>query len=174
MQPSATGTHPSKRAARNFPQRPSSRRKRACHMNDLTADIGLLKRQVRDVQSVAANIQHLVRKLIEPPTDPSDPLVAALTCALIAKARRQPPEAVLLQRYSNDARIGAVLRAAMQPAMTNVSGWAAELAASSVGPMLLGAAAPSAFAALSERSVRARRHQHHGERTQPNRRQAVV
>ena len=122
-------------------------------MNDIS-DIGLLKRQVRDVQSVAANIQHFVRKLVEPPTVLVDPLIGALTCAFVAKMRRQPPDAVLLQRYNNNARIGAVLRAATQPAMTNVSGWAAELAASSVGPMLLGAPVPSAFATLSERSVR--------------------
>src|SRR5262245_12371476 len=123
-------------------------------MDDLAADIGLLKRQVRDVQSVAANIQHLVRRCAEPSTNPVDPLVAALTCTFVARSRRQEPEAVLRQRYNNDVRIGAVLRAATQPAMTNVSGWAAELAASSVGPMLLAAPAPSAFAALSERSVR--------------------
>ena len=33
-------------------------------MNDISK-IGLLKRQVRDVQSVAGNVQHLVRRLVD-------------------------------------------------------------------------------------------------------------
>ncbi len=35
-------------------------------MNDITADIGQLKRQLRDVQATASNVQHLVRRLVEP------------------------------------------------------------------------------------------------------------
>ena len=76
-----------------------------------------------------------------------------LTSAFVAKVRKQLPETALRDLYRNDVRIGAVLRAALQPAMTTTPTWAAELAQSSVGPMLLGAPVPSAFAALSERSL---------------------
>ena len=34
-------------------------------MNDLSSELGLLKRQVRDVQSVAGNVRHLLRRLVD-------------------------------------------------------------------------------------------------------------
>ena len=66
-------------------------------MNDITAEIGLLKRQVRDVQSVTGNVQHLLRRLIEGGSTPSrdGSLVVRLAASqLIARAERRPAAAV--------------------------------------------------------------------------------
>lgn len=66
-------------------------------MNDITAEIGLLKRQVRDVQSVTGNVQHLLRRLIEGGSTPrrDGSLVVRLAASqLIARAERRPAAAV--------------------------------------------------------------------------------
>jgi hypothetical protein len=56
-------------------------------MNDLSADIGLLRREVRDVRALANNIDHQTRKLFEPRARRAGGLCARLaTIALIASA----------------------------------------------------------------------------------------
>ena len=124
-------------------------------MDEITsADFGLLRREVRDLRGLVSNMDRRVLRLIEgEPRERVEPQVAAATAAFVAKIRKQLPETALRNLYRNDARIGAVLRAVIQPAMTTVPGWAAELVGSPVGQMLLGARPASAFAALSERSL---------------------
>ena len=67
-------------------------------MNDLTAEVGLVKRQVRDVQSVVGNVQHLMRKLIDGRAAADDRpggLVARhATCAVLGHVQRHGPDAV--------------------------------------------------------------------------------
>jgi hypothetical protein len=80
-------------------------------MNAITAeDFRLLKRQVRDVQSVAANIQHHLRKLTEPRASPRPGgIVARLaTCVILSRTERRSLDAVMKQHFGSDRDLAGV------------------------------------------------------------------
>ena len=62
--------------------------------------------------------------------EPEDYMYRALATWASAQSLREPLEKVLQDRYQNDEATGIILRAAVNPAMTTVAGWAAELAQS--------------------------------------------
>jgi HK97 family phage prohead protease len=59
--------------------------------------------------------------------EPEDYMYRALATWASAQTLREPLEKVLSERYGNDEATGIVLRAAVNPALTTVAGWASEL-----------------------------------------------
>jgi HK97 family phage prohead protease len=59
--------------------------------------------------------------------EPGDYVYRALAAWASAQTLREPLEKQLQERYQNDETTGIVLKAAVNPAMTTVAGWAAEL-----------------------------------------------
>ena len=100
-------------------------------MNDLSSDIGLLKRQFRDVHSVVSRLDH---KLTEPAAihpSPQHLVSKVLACHLLGRARTKPAAAIAAEVYGNDpdllkalAAPGMVGKAASGPAMTTVAAFA--------------------------------------------------
>ena len=101
-------------------------------MNDLASDIGLLKRQFRDVHSMVSRLDRQPQRPNHP--SPQHLLAKTLACYLLSRKRRQPPAAIAAEAYGNDRDVlqalstpGMIGKSAMTPAMTTVAGWAAEL-----------------------------------------------
>jgi HK97 family phage prohead protease len=59
--------------------------------------------------------------------EPYEYIFRSLATWSAAAALREPLEKVMNERYGQDENLGAVLRAATNPALTSVAGWAAEL-----------------------------------------------
>lgn len=79
-----------------------------------------------------------------------DIISRGVAARFIAWARKQPLENVVAEKFGGNS---LVLRAAVNPAMTNVAGWAAELVGEAVGPFM--ALAPSsAYSQLAGRGAR--------------------
>ena len=94
-------------------------------MNDLS-DIGLFRRELRDVRAVVANIDHRTRKLIPVAIHRPAGLVARYAaCKLIAIREKRQPDAVAKQHFAADRELAHLieLKAAVTPAMTTVAGW---------------------------------------------------
>lgn len=71
-------------------------------MNDLTHDIGLLRREVRDLRGLTSNLDRKVLRLIEGTSTRITPaLPAAAAILFVARVRRQLPEAVPGRVYRN-------------------------------------------------------------------------
>ena len=121
-------------------------------MNDLSADIGLLKRQVRDVQSVAGNIQHQVRKLDQPRTmERPGGLVARFAArSVISRATRQSIDGVAKQHFAADRDLQHLieLRTISGPATTSTTAWAGDLVATVVADIAENLLPASAFSQL--------------------------
>jgi hypothetical protein len=100
-------------------------------MNDLTQDFGLLRRELRDARAVVAAIDHKLSRLIVPetPQRPAGLCARLATCELLARMERTSVDAIAKMHFSNDLDLAQMigLRNATAPAMTTVSGWAAEL-----------------------------------------------
>jgi len=106
-------------------------------VNDLNAEVGLLKRQVRDVQSVTGNVQHLVRKLIEirePDARPGGLCVRSAVSSWFAHLGRHSEART---HFAGDRDLDRLseFRSAVTPAMTTVPTWAAELASTVTGDL---------------------------------------
>jgi hypothetical protein len=92
-------------------------------MNDLS-DIGLLKREFRDVHSVVSRLDTQVRRLVEPqPLRRPACICARLgAVALLARAQKRKPADVAKQAFADDREIGtgeqntSVFEAAIMPA----------------------------------------------------------
>jgi len=126
-----------------------------------------MRRELRDVRTVASNIDHRTRNLTSPAAIPSsDALLSkALVCHALSGLRSKPGEpvaaaAVATELYkSNYAVVGALAqpgligKAASAAANTGVTGWAAELANQGVSDRgFLQLLAPnSVYAQLSQR-----------------------
>ena len=104
-------------------------------MNDLSSDIGLLKREFRDARTVLLRLDHQMRRLAEPSNHatPQQLLARVFACHVLGRHKAQPPARVAAERYNNDAALlgalaapGMIGKSAMTPAMTSVSGWASE------------------------------------------------
>src|SRR4029077_2841287 len=102
-------------------------------MNDLTAELGLLKRQARDAQSVMGNIQHLVRKLVDVRASAHERpggLVARCAAAhVLGHVQKSGPAEVAAKHFATDRQLDQmlVIKSAVSPASTTVATWAAEL-----------------------------------------------
>lgn len=95
-------------------------------MNDLSNDIGLLRREVRDARAIASNVDHKLTRLIEGGCGArrdGSLVVRRAACQLIARAEGRSAAAVAAQYWPHDIK----LRSAVAPAQTTVSGWAQEL-----------------------------------------------
>lgn len=96
-------------------------------MNDLSHEIGLARRELRDCRSLVQNLDRRVIKWIEggdaePQRDGS--LVArGIACKLIGRIENKSAAQIAAERWPYDT----VLRSAVAPAMTGVAGWAAEV-----------------------------------------------
>ena len=90
------------------------------------------------------------------PTKKVEPLDYMLRAAIItglAHHTHQPVEQILRERYGNDEATGIVLRAAVNPAMTTVVGWAAELVQTVTGGFLNSLFPISVYSRLRSMSV---------------------
>ena len=77
-------------------------------MNEITQhDIGLFRRELRDVRAVVANIDHRTRKLIEPVSvhRPAGVVARYAACKLIAIKEKRTPEAVAKQHFGRDTEL---------------------------------------------------------------------
>jgi hydrogenase maturation factor HypE len=87
-------------------------------------DIGLFRRELRDVRAVVANIDHRTRKLIEPVVihRPAGLVARYAACKLIAIKEKRTPEAIAKQHFADDRDLAHLieLKAAVTPAMTTV------------------------------------------------------
>src|SRR4051812_3157590 len=95
-----------------------------------TDTVGLLRRELKDARSLAANIDSRLRKALDPPLQRSGGLVARhAACALIASVERRDVAAVARQNFGGDRNLANLieLRTAAPPAQVSVSTWAAEL-----------------------------------------------
>jgi len=103
-------------------------------MNDLSSEVGLLKRQVRDVQSVTGNVQHMLRKLVDGRASafdrPGGLVARAATCAVLGHIQKCGSDAVARAHFATDRELDRLLtlKAAVSPASSTVATWAAELA----------------------------------------------
>jgi len=134
-------------------------------MNDLSADIGLLKRQVRDVQSVAGNIQNHLRKLDQPQRarpSPQHLFARAMCCYVLGMRQTRAPAAIAGEVFGNDAallnglaRPGAIGKSVTNPANTTTAAWAGELVGTGIADLdLLQLLSPqSVYAQLSTRPM---------------------
>ena len=99
-------------------------------------DIGLFRRELRDVRAVVANIDHRTRKLIEPVAihRPAGLVARYAACKLIAIKEKRSADDVAKQHFAADRDLSHLieLKGAVSPAMTGVAGWASELAATVV------------------------------------------
>ena len=100
-------------------------------MNDITSEIGLLKRQVRDVQSVTGNVQYLMRKLVDgraSVTDrPGGLVTRAALCSALGHLQGRDADDVARECFAADRDLLLTLRAAVSPANSTTATWAAEL-----------------------------------------------
>lgn len=87
---------------------------------------------------------------------PMDLIFKVATCHAIAHVTRRPVETIQLERYGERDDVGAVIKAAAQtnPALTTVTGWAAELVSNGTLDMLDTLNAVSAYAQLSSLGLR--------------------
>jgi hypothetical protein len=83
---------------------------------DLSSDtVGLLRRELRDTRSIAANIDRRLRGLDGPPrTTPRDLLSKVLAAHVIGRRNARPAASTVAEVYGNDA---AVLDALARPGM---------------------------------------------------------
>jgi len=106
-------------------------------VNELNAEVGLLKRQVRDVQSVTGNVQHLVRKLIDLRTPDDRPGGLCVRSAVASWFVHLGRHAEARTAFTGDRDLDRLseFRSAVTPAMTSVPTWAAELATTVTGDL---------------------------------------
>jgi hypothetical protein len=138
-----------------------------CAMPDLYE----ISRAVRDTQSRMSAVDHKISRLTAGRADrltPAAAIIRSTVCKLIAQSAPMPSEtaedvcerlygrtkgAAAVRRAVSD--LGAVLRAAVNPAQTTVAGWAAELAASENYSGALPDLTPaSAYAQLTQHGLR--------------------
>jgi hypothetical protein len=97
------------------------------------SEIGILKRQFRDVHSVVSRLDNQTRRIFEPqPLRRPAGLVARLAaCTVLARLERRQPPDVAKQAFSDDRELGQLvaMKTAVSSAQTGVAGWASELAA---------------------------------------------
>jgi hypothetical protein len=121
-------------------------------MNDLSSDIGLLKRQFRDVHAVVSRLDTQTRKLFEPVAAPRPAGLTArfAACCLIAKLERRTAADVAKQSFADDRDLQHLieLRAASGPATTTQATWAAELIGVTVADIAQNLLPTSTFAQL--------------------------
>lgn len=101
-------------------------------MNDISSELGSLKRQVRDVQSVAGNVQHMLRQLTggRASIDRPGGLVArAAVCAALGHTQNRNADDIARQHFATDRDLDRLLtlKAAVNPANSTIATWAAEL-----------------------------------------------
>ncbi|MET4086671.1 phage major capsid protein [Bradyrhizobium sp. S3.5.5] len=95
-------------------------------MNDLSHTIGLMRSELRDVRSVVNRVDHKTARLAavnSTATRDGSLIIRMAASQLIARAEKRTPIAVAAQLWADDTQ----LRAAVAPAQTSVTTWAAEL-----------------------------------------------
>jgi hypothetical protein len=100
-------------------------------IENLSASIGLLRREVKDVRAVAAHIENRTRNLNQPSAirRPGGLCGRAAACWLIGLAEKRSPLDVCRQHFGGDYELNQwMTRAASSPASTTTSGFGAELA----------------------------------------------
>lgn len=102
-------------------------------MNDISHTLGLMRSELRDVRSVAANIDHRTRKQFEPQTiHRAGGLMARFAAVeLMARAQKRKAADVAQQLFRDDIDLAHLIeiRGAVGPALSSQAGWASELAA---------------------------------------------
>ena len=109
-------------------------------MNDLSSTIGLVARQVRDMQSVVSRMDRHMSRLIDEPVQRGAQLVA-LTASRLAR------------QIGNEAAADRLeAKALASPAMTTVATWAAELSSAGLPSFILSLERRTALAGILARS----------------------
>jgi HK97 family phage prohead protease/HK97 family phage major capsid protein len=91
---------------------------------------------------------------------PSDLLIRLAVCHFQAHVSRSSVEQVRAQRYGDDDQLDAVIKATVNPAMTTVAGWAAELVNSAIFDFIDNLSPESVYRQLSALGVRVTFGQH--------------
>jgi hypothetical protein len=97
-------------------------------LENLTASLGLVRREFLDVHAIASCLDHQVPRAMPRPGG----LVARFAaCKLIAHREKRQPVDVCRQHFAADRDLAHLieLKAAVTPGQTTVATWAAELAA---------------------------------------------
>jgi len=77
-------------------------------MNDLSHEIGLMRREVRDARAIASNVDHKLTRLIEGTAGSrrDGSLIAGLAaCQLLAKSEHNTAAAVAAQHWPTDTQL---------------------------------------------------------------------
>ena len=124
-------------------------------MKDLSHEIGLLRREVRDCRSISGNVDHKLTRLIEGADGAARPrrdgslVVRLVACRLLALPHNRRAAAVAQEIWPTDMQ----LRAATAPAMTGTAGWAAELVSTMTADIADRLLPPSVFSRLREQGL---------------------
>ncbi|MBR1286064.1 phage major capsid protein [Bradyrhizobium sp. AUGA SZCCT0177] len=127
-------------------------------MNDLSHELGLMRRELRDARAIVSRLDAsmAVARRAVPRRSPQQRLAQTLACYAIGRQKTQAPARIAATLYNNDPALLATLaspgmigRSAVAPAMTTVSGWAAELASAGNADFLQVLAPKSIYAQLS-------------------------
>jgi hypothetical protein len=117
-------------------------------MNDLSHTIGLMRSELRDARAVLARLDQETRRAAGQPPRDGNLVVPLAACHLIAQMERKPVGIVAAERWPLDT----VLRTAMAPAQTTVSGWAVELTEIVIAEIAGRMLGTSVFSQLRQRS----------------------
>jgi Phage capsid family len=125
------------------------------HTETLDHRVGLMSRQLRDVNALCGNIQHIVRSLREPRASPRPGGLVAryAVCAVKAFLELRTPESVAREFYPTDRELGQlVARTVSSPAASTPAAWAGELLAITVADILTNILPESVLRQLRQRS----------------------
>jgi len=109
-------------------------------------------------QGLAAKAQPVSKQLATggafPKAEKGGALLAkAATVKLISHLERKSDDQVIIERYKEDDRVGAIVKSAVMPANSYTAGWASELVEQDTGAFLTDLEPVSVYAALRARSI---------------------
>ena len=106
-------------------------------LENLTASIGLLNREFRDVHSMVSRLDASMATARRAPPSPQRLLCRVAVCHILGRRKARSAAAAASEIYSNDPAVlkalaapGLIGKAAIAPAQTTVTAWAAELVSS--------------------------------------------
>lgn len=124
-------------------------------MNDISHTVGLMARQLRDVQSGVSTVNHQIRRLTEAPaySRPAGIVARLAACAVLGRVEKRSLDDIVRLHFGDDRELAQVVKAAVDPAQTGVAGWASEIVGVIVADVAERLLPESVFAQLRARGV---------------------